>query len=245
MMGKAYIGTSGWNYKAWKDGFYAGVPQKDWLRYAACRFSGLEVNASFYRLLTAGTTERWYEQTPDDFRFAIKGHRFLTHNKKLADAEEPIKLQRASVAGLGHKLAVVLWQLPHRLKKNLARLQGFAEALDKWPKVRHALELRNESWFDDEVANALAQHNVAVSLSDAADWPMWARVTTDLVYVRLHGHPHTYASAYSESELDAWAECIRIWLSEGRTVHAYFDNDAEGAAPFDALKLAARVQGHR
>jgi uncharacterized protein YecE (DUF72 family) len=245
MAGKAYIGTSGWNYKQWKDGFYAGVPQKRWLYYSASRFSGLEVNGSFYRLLSEATTKHWYAETPDRFRFAIKGHRFLTHNKKLLDAEEPLKRQRASVAGLGEKLAAVLWQLPHQLKKNLARLQSFAGTLDRWSEARHALEFRNESWFDDEVAGCLADHNLAVALSDAADWPMWERVTTDLVYVRLHGHMRTYASAYSTSALDRWAGRVRNWVSEGREVHVYFDNDAEGAAPFDALKLMARVQEHR
>jgi uncharacterized protein YecE (DUF72 family) len=245
MTGGSYIGTSGWNYKQWKDRFYAGVRHKDWLQYYATRFSALEVNSSFYRSLSKGTTESWYKQTPDDFRFAIKGHRYLTHNKKLANVEEPLKLQRASVAGLKHKLAVVLWQLPRQSKKNITRLQVFAEALESWPEVRHALEFRNVSWFDNEVAGCLADHDLAVALSDAADWPMWEHVTTDLVYVRLHGFPQTYVSAYRASALDKWAARIWNWLGEGRLVHVYFDNDAEGAAPCDALKLMTRLQRHQ
>jgi uncharacterized protein YecE (DUF72 family) len=239
---QVYIGTSGWNYPAWKSGFYADVPRKHWLRYNASRFSGLEVNASFYRLLSPSSVARWYEETPDDFRFAIKGHRFLTHNKKLGEVEASLKLQRDSVAGLKDKLAVVLWQLPRASKKNLARLQSFAQALSCWRGVRHALEFRHETWFDAEVASCLTEYALANTLSDAADWPMWERVTTDLVYVRLHGRPHTYASAYSDSELDAWAARTRMWLAEGKDVHVYFDNDAHGAAPFDALKLRARVE---
>lgn len=242
MTGKFYIGTSGWNYKQWRTGFYAGVPQKAWLRYNAGRFSGVEINVSFYRLLNATITKRWYTETPDDFCFALKGHRFLTHNKKLTGADESLKRQRESVAGLGHKLAVTLWQLPRESKKNLARLQGFVEALRQWPQVRHAVEFRNPSWFDDEVADCLADSHVAVSLSDAADWPMWERVTTNLVYIRLHGHTRTYASAYSDCELDGWGSRVRAWLSGGQDVHVYFDNDAEGAAPFDALRLMARVE---
>jgi len=244
MTGKSYIGTSGWNYKQWKDGFYAGVLQKDWLRYNSRQFSGLEVNGSFYRLLNKDTIERWYEQTPDDFRFASKGHRFVTHNKKLADIEASLELQRTSVADLRQKLAVVLWQLPRQSKKNVARLQGFAEALGSWPEVRHALEFRNVSWFDDEVAGCLTDHDLAVVLSDAADWPMLTCVTTNLVYVRLHGYPRTYVSAYDASTLDKWATRIKNWLDEARDVHVYFDNDAEGAAPFDALKLITRLEGH-
>jgi uncharacterized protein YecE (DUF72 family) len=240
--GRACVGTSGWNYKGWQAGFYAGIPQKDWLRYSAGRFSGLEVNASFYRLQSPSTLERWYEQTPTGFCFALKGHRFLTHNKKLLGAEESLALQRESTAGLKDKLAVVLWQLPREFKKNLARLQSFTAALAGWSNVRHALEFRNPSWFDDEVADCLISHRLAVALSDAASWPMWDHVTTDLVYVRLHGRPNTYASAYSETELDHWAERTSGWLAEGRDVHVYFDNDAEGAAPFDALNLLARLE---
>jgi uncharacterized protein YecE (DUF72 family) len=242
MTGKAYIGTSGWNYTQWKDGFYAGVPRKDWLRYNASRFSSLEINASFYRLPSRDITERWYTQTPEDFCFAAKGHRFITHNKKLADSIAPLKRQREGLAGLKHKLAVMLWQLPRESKKNLQRLQDFARALESWPQVRHVLEFRNPSWFDDEVAGCLTHHRLAVSLSDAADWPLWERVTTDLVYVRLHGHSRTYTSAYSAAALDQWATRILSWLAEERDVHVYFDNDAEGAAPFDALKLMARVK---
>lgn len=244
MTGKIYIGTSGWNYAGWKDAFYAGVPRKDWLRYNASCFSGLEVNGSFYRLLNIDATRRWYEQTPDDFRFAIKGHRFITHNKKLKDPQAPLRLQREHVIGLGHKLAVVLWQLPRQARKNIARLRHFVRELSQWSKVRHALEFRHESWFDSEVAQCLNHYRIAASLSDAGDWPMWEIVTTDLVYVRLHGHTRTYASAYSASSLDRWAERIRGWSSERRDVHVYFDNDREGAAPFDARKLMARLAYH-
>lgn len=242
MTGKVYIRTSGWNYAGWKDGFYAGVPRKNWLRRNASRFSALEVNGSFYRLLNIDATRRWYEQTPDDFRFAIKGHRFITHNKKLKDPKAPLQLQREHTVGLGHKLAVVLWQLPRQSRKNIARLEHFVQALSQWPDVRHALEFRHESWFDDEVARCLTDYRIAASLSDAADWPMWETVTTDLVYVRLHGHTRTYASAYSASALDRWAERVHGWSAQGRDVHVYFDNDAEGAAPFDAQKLMAHLE---
>lgn len=245
MTGKVYIGTSGWNYQQWKNGFYASVPRKDWLRYNASRFSGLEINASFYRLPNRTLTERWYAQTPDAFRFAVKGSRFITHNKKLIDPIEPLKRQRACLAGLKHKLVVMLWQLPRASKKNLPRLRDFAKALDDWPQVRHVLEFRDVSWFDDEVAGCLAHHKLAVCLSDAADWPLWERITADLIYIRLHGHTRTYASAYSPAALNLWAARIRGWLAEKRDVHVYFDNDAEGAAPFDALKLMTRVEPQR
>jgi uncharacterized protein YecE (DUF72 family) len=108
--------------------------------------------------------------------------------------------------------------------------------------VRHAIEFRHESWFDAEVAALLAEHRIAVCQSDAADWPVWNAVTTDLVYVRLHGHLATYASAYSEAELRAWARRIGRWLRERRDVHVYFDNDAFAHAPRNATRLIALLQ---
>jgi uncharacterized protein YecE (DUF72 family) len=241
MEGHVWIGTSGWNYPRWRHGFYATVPQRYWLRFCAERFTGIEVNATFYRLQRTSTFERWREQTPDDFRFAMKGNRYLTHNKKLAEPDGPIRLERERAKGLGHKLAAVVWQVPRQFHKNAARLHTFAQALDAWPETRHALEFRHDSWFDDEVADCLRLRRLAVCMSDAADWPMWNAVTTDLVYVRLHGHTRTYASSYGPRALQEWARRIRRWLAEGRDVHIYFDNDSEGAAPRNALRLLKLV----
>jgi len=242
MAAEAYIGTSGWGYEGWKETFYAGIAKKDWLRYCAERFTAIEVNATFYGLQKRSTFERWRDLTPPDFRFAVKGNRFLTHNKKLLDPEGPIARERERAAGLGDKLAAVLWQLPKTLTKNSERLEAFARALEAWGEVRHALEFRHLSWFDDETAACLERHRLAVCLSDAADWPMWDRVTTDVVYLRLHGHRQTYASAYKTAGLEPWAARILDWLGNGYTVHAYFDNDGEGAAPFDALRLLDLVR---
>jgi uncharacterized protein YecE (DUF72 family) len=134
-------------------------------------------------------------------------------------------------------VAAVVWQLPAFLKKNFGRLEQFLEDLQHWKSARHAIEFRHKSWFDEEVAERLKRHAVAVCMSDAPDWPMWDRVTTDLVYIRLHGHIRKYASNYSRPALKKWATRIRRWLQENRTVHVYFDNDAEGAAPRNALTL--------
>jgi uncharacterized protein YecE (DUF72 family) len=242
MSARAYIGTSGWNYESWKASFYRGVPRRQWLAYCASRFSAIEVNATFYRLPSRSTFRRWREETPPEFRFAIKAHRYLTHNKKLADPLPAIQRERARATALGEKLAAVVWQLPAHFHKHLARLEDFARALARsWGEVRHAVEFRHPSWFDDEVAACLAHYGIANCQSDAADWPRWDAVTTDMVYVRLHGHETTYASAYTPAALAAWARRIRGWLAEGRDVHVYFDNDALGHAPFDALALRKLV----
>jgi uncharacterized protein YecE (DUF72 family) len=213
-----------------------------WLSFCAERFSAVEVNATFYRLQSPDTFARWRDETPASFRFAIKANRFLTHNKKLADPASPISLERRHASALGEKLAAVVWQMPRQLRKNIERLRTFALALRRWPEVRHALEFRHRSWFDEEVADCLRTHTLAACLSDAADWPMWELLTTDMVYVRLHGHTRTYASAYSTQSLRAWGRRVRMWLRERRDVHVYFDNDAEGAAPRDALRLISFVR---
>lgn len=242
MAGKAYIGTSGWSYDSWKNDFFDGVPRKRWLEYCADRFTGLEANGTFYRLQKETTFEKWIERTPDDFVFTAKGHRFVTHNKKLLDADETIVTSRDNMRPLQKKLAVVVWQLPAQFSCNLERLEDFAKTLSRrWTAVRHSIEFRHETWFNDGVAAVMSEHNLAVCQSDAPDFPLWDAVTTDLVYIRLHGHTRKYASAYSSGLLDDWAKKAKDWMGEGRDVHVYFDNDAEGHAPHDALKLMDRL----
>ncbi|MCL6624075.1 MAG: DUF72 domain-containing protein [Fimbriimonadales bacterium] len=238
-----YIGTSGWMYAHWKDSFYQGAPQKDWLKIASQKFTGLEVNATFYHLLNRSTFERWYSETPPEFRFAIKGNRWVTHRKRLIDVEDAILRERERAEGLGEKLAVVLWQMPRGLKKDLPRLEDFLGLLEKnWSSVRHAVEFRHKSWFDEETAEVLADRKVANVISDAKDWPLWDAVTTDLAYVRLHGHERTYYSAYSSEDLREWAGKVKQWVGENRSVHVYFDNDAGGYAQVNALELLDKVR---
>jgi len=237
MLMQAYIGTSGWNYKSWRNDFYCDTPQKQWLRFCAEHFSSIEVNSTFYRLQEKSTFKKWRDQTPEGFSFAIKGHRYVTHNKKLLDVEQSVIRCRESASPLGKRLAAVVWQLPAFLKKDIERLEKFVKNLQHWKSTRHAIEFRDKSWFDDQVAECLERHAIAVCMSDAPDWPMWKEVTTDLVYIRLHGHTRKYASSYSKPALRKWATRTRRWLEEHRAVHIYFDNDAEGAAPRNALTL--------
>ncbi|MGZ4960141.1 MAG: DUF72 domain-containing protein [Methylomonas sp.] len=236
-MPDCYIGTSGWSYRHWQDCFYGGIPRRDWLMFYAQHFSTLEINGSFYRLQTAETLRKWLAQTPAAFKFTLKANRYLTHNKKLHDPEASVLLEKSHAQVLGEKLAAVLWQLPANFKKDFARLTGFVDALQSWRDVRHSIEFRHASWFDDETADCLATKNIAACISDAENWPIWERVTADFVYVRLHGHLWTYASRYADSELAEWAARIAGWLTQGKDVHVYFNNDAECAAPLNALAL--------
>jgi uncharacterized protein YecE (DUF72 family) len=240
---RAYIGTSGWVYAGWREHLYADAPMKRWLEVASTTFDALEINGSFYSQIKPETYARWRDATPADFKFALKGHRFVTHFKRLNNCADSIARLRDQSAPLEHKLAAVLWQLPSNFRCDLARLDGFCTALAAWPSARHALELRHRSWFCDEVAAILRAHRVAVCMGDAPDFPMWREVTADLVYVRLHGHTRKYASSYSEASLQTWALETKRWLAEGRDVHVYFDNDAEGHAVRNALRLAELVDG--
>jgi uncharacterized protein YecE (DUF72 family) len=242
-MSGLYVGTSGWLYRDWASDFYAGVPSRAWLKSYAERFDAVEVNGTFYREIRPAILERWRLETPARFRFSLKAHRYLTHVKRLQFEPESLERQKTSASMLGEKLAAMLWQLPPSLRYDLPRLDAFLALLRLWPEVRHAMEFRHPSWFRDEAAEALARGGHAVCLSDAATWPLWDRVATDAVYVRLHGHEQTYRSNYSDCALADWAKRIGSWRSEQRTVHVYFDNTAAGAAWRNALRLREMLAG--
>jgi uncharacterized protein YecE (DUF72 family) len=240
-MPRAWIGTSGWAYDEWGPRFYAQQPRARWLERYARAFDAVEVNATFYHLLGRATYVRWHAQTPANFRFAIKASRYLTHVRRLDFPLAALARQRDAARGLGRKLGVVLWQLPATLRADAALLERFLARLAGWDGVRHALEFRHPSWFDEAVRARLRRARVAVVQSDAADWPIWRAVSTNLVYVRLHGHRRTYVSPYAAATLGRWAERCRAWLAEGRQVHVYFDNTAQGQALRDATRLRRRL----
>ncbi len=242
-MARAYIGTSGWVYAGWREHLYANTPVKKWLAVASRAFDALEINGSFYTQIKPETYQRWYDETPSEFRFALKGHRFVTHYKRLRDCRDSVVRLRDQARPLREKLAAVVWQLPSNFKCSVERLEDFMRSLQTWPDVRHALELRDRTWFNAEVATVLRANRVAVCMGDAPDFPMWRELTSDLVYVRLHGHTRKYASRYSEPSLQKWAADLRRWLCEGRDVHVYFDNDALGHAVRNALRFQEIVHG--
>lgn len=236
-MASLFVGTSGWSYKDWATGFYAGVPQKRWLEHYASVFPAVELNGTFYRGARAAMLERSCAATPPTFRFTAKGHRVTTHYRQLKEAAGDVVRQRDLLAPLGERLAAVVWQLPARLKVDVARLEAFADALRAWPAARHAFEFRHASWFTAEVEALLNDRGLANVISDAPTFPCWDRDTTDLTYIRLHGHERLYRSAYSDAALDGWARRCRKAMLSGHDVHVYFDNTDEGVAPFDAQKL--------
>jgi uncharacterized protein YecE (DUF72 family) len=239
-----YVGTSGWAYRGWRAHLYADAPMRTWLQIASRAFDTIEINGSFYSQIQPATYARWRREVPDGFCFAVKGHRFVTHYKRLRDCAESIALLRDQATHLGSALAAVVWQLPSTFELDLGRLDDFLHALRCW-RVRHAIELRHASWFVPSVAQRLRDANVASCISDAPDFPMWRELTADFVYVRLHGHTRKYASSYSAASIACWTEDATRWRAGGRDVYIYFDNDAEGHAVANARALAGAIKPRR
>ena len=252
-VGVVRVGTSGWQYNDWAGSFYpAGVPKSRWLEHYTTRFPTVEINATFYRLPRSSTVEKWHDRVPRHFRFAVKGSRYLTHNKKLADPEESTHLIVARMVPLRSRHGVWLWQLPPSLHRDVPRLERFLRALPE--STRHAVEFRHPSWYAGDVEAALLRHNVAwVWLSDS-QMPQAYPVTADIVYLRLHGlstNPdERYRWDYSSSELSGWASRLRDAAASGRDSWVYFNNDFHAHAPRNADLLisllgpvAARADG--
>jgi uncharacterized protein YecE (DUF72 family) len=269
--GDIRIGTSGWLYPPWRGVFYPPkLPHRRELEYLSSQLNSVEINGTFYSLQRPASFATWYAQTPDDFTFAVKGARFITHMKKLADAATPLANFFASgVLALRDKLGPVLWQLPPTLGFDADRLATFFAQLprstgeaawlakrhddrmtdraylvappDERP-LRHALEIRHKSFETPAFAELLREHAVALVIADTAGrWPLLRDVTADLVYVRLHGDVELYTSGYTDEALDKWASDIRGWSGRGLDVQVHFDNDVKVHAPYNAICLAEKL----
>jgi uncharacterized protein YecE (DUF72 family) len=284
--GKIRIGISGWTYAPWRGVFYPrGLPQKQELAFAAAQFPTIEINGTFYSLQRPEHFASWAEQTPAEFVFSVKGPRFLTHMKRLRDIEAPLgNFLGSGLLRLGAKLGPTLWQFPANFRFEPERLEPFLALLPHdtahaaafaarhadhrlagraWTRtdaarpLRHAFEVRHESFRDRAFVDLLRRHGVALVCSDAVAWPRLMDVTADFVYCRLHGSEELYTSGYEDVALDDWATRIAAWSSgreppdaeristkppaRRRDVFVYFDNDAKVRAPPDALGLMRRL----
>lgn len=267
-MSQIRIGISGWTYAGWRGGFYPPEwPHKRELEYASRQFNSIEINGTFYRMQRPENFRAWYDVTPAGFQFAVKGSRFITHMKKLKDVDAAVANFFASgVLALKEKLGPVLWQFPPQMSFNPDKFEAFLELLpkttsaaaavakkhdarvtgraymrvDKNRRIRHAFEIRHDSFMDDAFFDMLRRHKAAFVVADTAGlWPYSEEATADFVYVRLHGASELYTSGYSDAELDLWAKRVRKWK---RDVYVYFDNDRKVHAPFDAIRLAERLE---
>lgn len=269
-MGDIRVGISGWSYAGWRGDFYPrGLPQRLELTYAAERMTSIEVNGSFYSLQRPSSYQAWRDATPDDYVLAVKGGRFITHMRRLRGGEAPLANFFASgVLALGDKLGPILWQLPESLPYDAALLADFYDLLPRSTAaaatlaahhddrlsgdrvftdvatdrpLRHVVEFRDHSFCSDESFAQMREHDIGCVIADSAGrWPEAEAVTSDIVYVRLHGDTELYTSGYGPAALDHWAARCRGW-SEAADVLVYFDNDARGHAPYDAMALCDRL----
>ena len=287
-MGTIRIGISGWRYEPWRGVFYPeDLVQARELEFASRALPTIEINGSFYSLQRPESYAAWYEATPPDFMFSVKGNRFITHTLRLKDIDGPVANVLASgVFNLHEKLGPFLWQFPPNFKFDPERMEhflgllphdteaGLALALQHEPrmegkvaldvgkkrKLRHAIEIRHESFMDEAFIKLLRKYKVAVVVADTAGkWPYIEDVTADFMYLRLHGDKELYASGYTDEALDRWAARILAWSNgsqpddahvvsskapparKSRDVFCYFDNDIKVRAPFDARSLIDKL----
>jgi uncharacterized protein YecE (DUF72 family) len=282
------IGISGWRYKPWRGVFYPPkLPQKNELAFASSSFDSVEINGTFYSLQRPNSFARWAAETPDGFVFAVKGPRYITHMRRLKDVATPLANFFASgVLQLGPKLGPILWQFPPNFRFDPGRIEDFFRILPrdthsavslarrrdkrivshasfKCPvdaPLRHAMEIRHQSFVTPEFIELLRRYNIALVCADTVAWPRLMDITADFVYCRLHGSEELYVSGYDDPSLDSWAARVAAWASgrepadaerviaadnprkQPRDVYVYFDNDAKVRAPFDAKNLRARVE---
>jgi uncharacterized protein YecE (DUF72 family) len=281
------IGISGWRYPPWRGTFYPkDLPQRRELEFASRVFSSIELNGSFYSLQRPENYAAWYGQTPAGFVFSVKAPRFITHIKRLRNVEAPLANFFASgLANLRDKLGPILWQLPPTMRYDASLLESFLASLPQDTDaasrlarrhdsrvtgrarmafgpvhpLRHALEVRHQSFVDPTLIDLLRRHRVALVVADTAGkWPQLGDISADFVYIRLHGDEELYRSAYVEPVLTRWATRIRAW-AEGREprgiqrvsgdvpaaaqreVFCYFDNTDKVEAPGNAQRLAQKL----
>ncbi len=234
------IGTSGWHYADWWGPFFPEtVRKKDALSYYASRFDATELNAPFYRSPTPQAVQGWFDQTPDNFRFAWKAPRFISHFKRLMCDDYSLELLESRLSGLKQKLGPVLFQLPPQFHADPARLDAFLSRLDS--RRRYSFEFRHQGWYSDETFAVLCRHNAALCLSDHAAAPAPREITADWTYIRLHGTSGRYHGSYSDEALNDWAGFISACRKREQDVWCFFDNDMKSAAPGDALRLRKRL----
>jgi uncharacterized protein YecE (DUF72 family) len=238
------IGCSGWNYDHWRNGvFYPPrCPTRRWLRFYAQSFDTVELNTTFYRLPRIDAVRRWVDETPDDFVFAVKVSRHLTHLKRLLDVPEHLALLYDRIQPLlrSPKIGPLLWQLPPNFHADHERL---AVALEQLPRgERHAFEFRHPSWFVEETYVLLREHGVALVIADRPEIQSFqsSELTADFTFVRFHSGSRGRDGNYSHAELDEWAERLAAWADEA-DVFAYFNNDWQGFAVENARYLRARL----
>jgi len=232
-------------YQHWSGNFYPPDLSSDrWLDYYTRKLNSLEINNSFYQLPSRETFKNWRLSAPENFIFSVKANRYITHMKKLKDAEQSTERFFNNVRALKEKCGPILFQLPPRWKKNQERLKKFLKTLPEG--FKYAFEFRDTTWFSDEIYGTLSDYNAALCIYQFAGVLSPRKVTSDYIYIRLHGpEKAAYRGKYSEKELSEWTEAICSWFDEGKEVYCYFDNDEKGYAAQNAVSLKELVERRR
>jgi uncharacterized protein YecE (DUF72 family) len=240
---KIRIGISGWRYKPWRGIFYPEkLPQRQELEFASRQFNTIELNGSFYSLQRPQSFATWADETPENFQFAIKGSRYITHMRRLREIELPLaNFFAQGLLRFGPKLGPILWQFPPNFQFEPERFQAFFDLLPREQKqaanlgaqhgprlkertwlevkknysIRHAIEIRHASFVCEEFIHLLRRHNIGLVVADTVEWPLLMDVTSDFIYCRLHGSEELYASGYDDGALDIWAKRIASWANGG------------------------------
>lgn len=233
-----FTGCSGFHYDDWKDTFYpSDLTKEEWLSYYAQYFKTVEINNSFYSLPEADKLKKWHEQTPGNFRFSMKGSRYVTHMKKLindSDVREGVKKFYHAVEPLQGKLGCVLWQLPGNQHRDDEKLEDFCSLLSS--NFKNVIEFRDLSWFQDPVFEILENHDISYCIISAPDdLPEDIRATTDTAYVRFHGKSDWYNYNYSKKEIKEWQQ--KLQNINARRIYLYFNNDVKVRAVKNAKSM--------
>lgn len=239
------IGIGGWNYEPWEETFYpADLAKKRQLEHASRQLTAIEINSTFYRNQKPHVFENWAEQTPDGFKFTVKAQRFTTSRKTAAEMKEAIDwFVSGGVTKLGDRLGAINWQFPESRKFEADYFSAFLGALpaeSDGVQLRHAIEVRNDTFKTEAFTDMLRQHDCALVYSDAEDWPMPDVETASFAYARLQESRETYKAGYAPSALDKWAGTLKAW-SKTRDVYAFFISGAKARDPLAALELIDRI----
>lgn len=231
-----HIGTSGWVYKHWKGRFYPdNLAEKNYLKYYSQHFSTVEVNNTFYHLISANAVKNWVKSVPKDFVFSVKASRYITHMKRLTDPENTKVKFFESIRPFKDKLGPILFQLPPKFAYNKERLESFFKALPEGYK--YAFEFRDKNWLNEEVYEILKKNNSAFCIYNLGTFQSTKEITADFVYIRLHGNYGLGSGKYTDEQLEEFAQDIKRFKSQGKDVFCYFNNDEAGFAIQNAFEL--------
>lgn len=256
------VGISGWRYGGWRGTFYPeGLPHARELDYASRHLTSIEINGTFYRTQKPATFRAWHDETPDDFVFAVKAPRYATHRRVLAEAGDSIaRFLDSGLLELKSKLGPILWQLMPTAKFDAADMTRFLDLLPAahgGTTLRHAIEVRHESFACAEFVRLLRERNVAVVTVESDKHVAINDVTADFVYARLEGAQAKEKTGYPPAVLDTWAKRLRSWAEGGtprdlacidkapserpRDVFAYFISGAKERNPAAAMAMIERL----